>query len=302
MNPQLGNLEAGILFVPESLKWEAGRGVPPDHVVTNVFPLQWETDFSQTPGSLNAGEDMPDPELRYSAAPVAYFFWMVEENVGWLRVIEEFTELVDVLDGNGRPCHRDSVRGFQWLGTQPRQVLLRWSADEREHKAWVPVLDEFGRVAATILPRIDIEEAWGQLANFPMPPDDEELRPDGDDELGVGAAQPSTGVTVTANYPVRQVMQLVENIAAKQTSVSQVDWATWCTRFEQCLIQAEGSKVLDEFLKLGLNPLSPLWCSPFRPDFATTAETTEGLRYEEALKRVETAWNVAGLTRFGDQP
>lgn len=300
MSPQLGNLEAGILFVPYSLQWEAGRGVPPDHVVTNVLPLQWETDFSQTPGSLEAGEDMPDPELRYSAAPVAYFFWMVEENVGWLRVIEEFTESVDVLDENGRPCHRDSIRGFQWLGTQPRQVQLRWLVDEQEQKAWVPVLDEFGRVAATILPRIDIEEAWGQLANFPMPPDDEELRPDGDDEPVVGAAQPSSGASATASYPVRQVMQLIENIAAKQTSVSQADWATWCTRFEQCLIQAAGSNVLEEFSQLGLNPLSPLRCPPFRPDFAVTDETPEGLRYEEALKRVESAWNVAELTKFGD--
>lgn len=305
MNPQLGNLEAGILFAPESLHWETGRGVPPDHVVTNVLPLQWESDFCQSPGSLDVGNDMPEPELRYSAAPAAYLFWVVEENVGWLRVVDGVTESFDVLAESGLACPQDSVQGFQWPGTsprQPRQVQLRWLVDGQEQKAWVPVLDEFGRVAATTLPRIDIEEAWGQLANFPMPPDDEELIPDGDDESAIGAVQPSTGVAATASYPVRQVMQLIENIAAKQTSVSQVDWPTWCTRFEQCLIQAAGSKVLGEFLKLGLNPLSPLWCSPFRPDFAMTAETSEGLRYEEALKRVETAWNVAGLTKFGDQP
>jgi hypothetical protein len=104
-----------------------------------------------------------------------------------------------------------------------------------------------------------------------------------------------------ANYPVRQMMQLVENIAAKQTSVSEADWVTWCTRLEQCLIQAAGSNVLEEFLKLNLNPLSPLWHSPFRPHFATTAETNEGRRYEETLKRVEAAWNVAGLSKIGDQ-
>ena len=82
------------------------------------------------------------------------------------------------------------------------------------------------------------------------------------------------------------MMQLIENIAAKQTSVSRADWVTWCTRLEQCLIQATGSKVLEGFLKLDLNPLSPLWHSPFRPAFASTSETEEGLRYESVLKPV----------------
>lgn len=59
--------------------------------------------------------------------------------------------------------------------------------------------------------------------------------------------------------------------------------------------------MLEEFLKLGLNPLSPLWCGPFRPDFAMIAETPEGRRYEETLRRVEAAWKVAGLANFGDQ-
>lgn len=302
MASQSGNLEAGVVFEPsESLRWDAVKGLPPEYVVTNVLPLQWESDFSQSPESLVAGNDMPDPEIQYSAAPVAYFVWVIEDNIGWLRTTEKVADAFDLLDESSRPCHRDSIKGFHWLGAQPRQVLLRWRVDEQDSSAFVPVLDEFGRVAATTLPRIDIEEAWGQLANFPMPPDDEELRPDGDDESVVGAAQPSTDASATASYPVRQVMQLIENIAAKQTSVSKPDWSTWCIRFEQCLIQAAGSKVLEEFLKLSLNPLSPLWWPPFRPDFAVTDETPEGLRFEEALKRVESAWNIAGLAKFGDQ-
>ena len=136
------------------------------------------------------------------------------------------------------------------------------------------MIDEFGRIAATILPRIDIEEAWGQLANFPMPPDDEELLPDGDAESTDDAAQQGSGASSTASYPVRQMMQLIENIAAKQTSVSKADWVTWCTRLEQCLIQAAGSKVLEEFVKLNLNPLSPLWHPPFRPAFASNTRNS----------------------------
>jgi len=300
-NSQFGNLEAGVVFAPESLQWDERRGVPPEDLVTNVLPLQWKKDFGQSPDYLTVGDDMPDPEIRYSASPVAYLFWATEDGVGWLRPIEEITESFDVLNENGRASDRDSVKGFRWLSTQPRQVPVRWRVGEQEQKALVPVLDEFGRFAATTLPHIDIEEAWSQLANFPMPPDDEDLLPDGDDGEPNDPPPKPTHVSVAASYPVRQLMELIENIAAKQTSVSQTDWATWCTRFEQCLIQAADSPVLAEFLTLGLNPLSPLWHPPFRPNFATTAETPEGLRYEEVLQRVETAWNVVGLTKFGNQ-
>lgn len=301
MARHLGNLEAGVVFDAESLCWEPARGVSPEAVVTNVLPLQWETDFSEDSESLAAGSDMPEPEIQYSAAPVAYLFWIVEGSTCWLRAGEEGTESFDLLDETGHACQRDSIKGFQWLGARPRQVLIRWRMDEQERQAWVPVIDEFGRIAATALPRIDIDEAWGQLASFPMPPADEELLPDGDGASMDDAAQQGAGGSVAASYPVRQMMQLIENIAAKQTSVCQADWVTWCTRFEQCLIQAAGSKVLEEFVKLDLNPLSPLWHSPFRPAFAATNETAEGVRYESVLKRVETAWNVAGLGRIGDQ-
>ena len=301
MAPQNGNLEAGVVITPESLRWSPAKGIPPESVVTNLLPLQWETDFSQDQGLLSTGSEMPEPEMQYSAAPVAYFIWIVEEEIGRLWTIEEITESFDLLDAAGNVCNRDPIKGFPWPGTRPRQVQLRWCATGRERRAWVPVIDEFGRIAATILPRIDMEEAWSQLANFPMPPDDEELLADGDAEPTDDAAHSSSGASFTASYPVRQTMQLIENIAAKQTSVSKVDWVTWCTRLEQCLIQAAGSRVLEEFLKLNLNPLSPLWHCPFRPAFASTGETEEGLLYESVLKRVEAAWNVAGLSRFGDQ-
>lgn len=299
MASQNGNLEVGVVFAPESLRWCLAKGEPPGNVVTNVLPVQWENDFSQISDVLVAGNNMPDPELRYSAAPIAYLFWVVEGDTGWLRADGDGAASFDVLDGAGITCKRDAIKGFLWLGMRPREVRLRWQDDGQELQAWVAVVDEFGRIAATILPRIDIEEAWGQLANFPLPPDDEELLPDGDGEFQDGAIEQGTYGSGTANYPVRQMMQLVENIAAKQTLVCQTDWVTWCTRLEQCLVQAAGSQVLAEFLKLKLNPLSPLWHVSFRPDFAMNADTIECRRFEEALKRVETAWNVTALNDIG---
>ena len=61
----------------------------------------------------------------------------------------------------------------------------------------------------------------------------------------------------------------------------------------------KGSPVLEEFLKLRLNPLSPLWHTPFRPDFARAGATGEGAMYEAALARVEAAWEVSGLVKLG---
>jgi hypothetical protein len=172
--------------------------------------------------------------------------------------------------------------------------------DGRTHQSTVPVLDEFGRFAATALAEIELEEAWWQLANFPMPPDDEDVPPDSNPESPANPRQPF-GVTASpAAYPVRQMMQLIENIAAKQTAVSQADWSAWCTRLEQCLMQAVGSAALKAFSALAINPLSPLWQPPFRPDFAETAGSSDGQRYEDMLQRVEMCWNVASFRKIGD--
>lgn len=82
-------------------------------------------------------------------------------------------------------------------------------------------------------------------------------------------------------------MELIENIAAKQTAVSREDWTAWCTRLEQSLIQAKNSSVVKFFEVLQLNSLSPLWEAPFRPQFAENDKTDEGLYYEAVLRRVE---------------
>ena len=95
-------------------------------------------------------------------------------------------------------------------------------------------------------------------------------------------------------------MQLVEKIAAQQTATGRSDWTAWCIRLEQTLIQTVKSAALKEFIRLGLNPLSPLRCVPFRPIFAEGPESREGHRYEAAMFRVEAEWGVAGLAAIGE--
>ena len=94
-------------------------------------------------------------------------------------------------------------------------------------------------------------------------------------------------------------MELIENIADKQTHLSIMDWTAWCTRLEQCLLQAAESQVLEAFVRLQLNPISPLWHIPFRPTFAENSGSGQGLRYEAVLRRVEHAWGVGSLDNLG---
>ena len=96
-------------------------------------------------------------------------------------------------------------------------------------------------------------------------------------------------------------MVLIEKIADKQTRVQPLDWAAWCKRLQQCLEQTKDCPVLQAFKELELNPLSPLWEAPFRPNFAQDEKTPEGQIYEATLQRVEQAWNVQSLTPFGEK-
>ncbi|MDH4099094.1 MAG: hypothetical protein OEV28_00790 [Nitrospirota bacterium] len=295
-----GNLEAGVVLIPEDIYWRDGRGVKSECVITNLLPVQWETDVSDLPESLDKGADMPERDCQFVAAPVAWLYWNENADKRWLTAADDATVPFEVLDDGGEPCYSDGKRRFLWVGNRPRFVRLRWDVGGQMQESTVSILDEYGRLAATALPEIDLDEAWWQLANFPMPPDDEELVNE-DDQVAQSATRPQLArPTLAAVYPIRQMMQLVENIAAKQTAISEVDWASWCTRLEQCLIQATDSSVVEVFReKIKINPLSPLWHAPFRPAFAETAYTEEGQRYEDALRRVEMEWNVASLTKIG---
>jgi hypothetical protein len=302
MSPRGGNLEAGVVIAPEGLLWSMDRGSPIDQVVTNILPVQWDDAFDGVDGNLQPGGDMPEREESLVAAPVAYLVWHSDGSAlqgGWLTGPDENAGMFEVLSASGDVCRREQ-KGVWWADQQPRQVPLRWDLDGHQCAAMVPVLDQFGRLAATVLPALEIEEAWQQLANFPMPPDDDEL-PD-DDPVDPGQnprpPRPRTGAP-QSDYPVRQMMQLIENIAAKQTAITPVDWTAWCTRLEQTLGQATETAVLEKFQAYGLNPLSPLWHPPFRPVFAEASTSEEGQRYEDTLRRIEAAWNVSDLSRLG---
>lgn len=305
MNARDGNLEAGVVFMPETLAWEIMEDIDPSSVVTNVLPMQWDIDIKPDNKTIQAGPDMPERNEQFVAAPISWLTWRNQSdgNGGILQPPQDVAMRFEVLFFNENRCDHQS-KGFIWPGSRPRVVTLLWhSEDGIEQRSAIPVIDEFGRIAATELPNLDPDAAWWQLAAFPMPPDDEESdREDGSDEENLPdkkkaiPSKPTPDVT----YPVRQMMELIENIAAKQTEVCEVDWLVWCNRLEQTLNQMKNSHVVEYFRShLKLNPLSPLFSAPFRPSFAETTQTEQGRCYEEALRRVANTWGIQGLALIG---
>src|SRR5205823_3208678 len=147
-------------------------------VVTNVLPIQRDEEYGESPGQLRAGSDMPEREATFFSAPIAYLTWSAKEGTnqgGWLTPPNQGAEPFDVIDRAGVVCPRDEEQRICWPDEQPRQVLLRWHSDGQKYSALLPVLDEFGRLAGTRLASLGIEEAWQQLASFPMPPDEDDL-------------------------------------------------------------------------------------------------------------------------------
>ena len=296
-----GNLEAGVVFVPQSLRWAAkDRKDDGIDIVTNRLPIH--RNGTCVLPALEAGEEMAEREALFVAAPVALFLWDEQDDSGRLRPQGEVTGPFDVIRPDGRPCTRDAYGNFDWPNKRPKQVTVKWFNQGDARAANVPVVDHYGRYCAADLPTLELEDAWLQLASFPMPPDDEELaESDVADAIdGVCAsAAPQAGSPST--YPIRQMMSLIENIAAKQASIGEADWAMWCNRMEQVLTQAKDSVIVKTFQASRLNPLYPLFAPAFRPAFAATGRSMQGPLIETALHPLTAPSPAATLPPPGGQ-
>ncbi len=294
-----GNLEAGVVFAPDELYWYEDKRIEDERVVTHLLPIQWDDDFAGDAEQPLPGEEKTPPDGFYFASPVAWLCWHESEDGNELRVGERFAGDLQVLDSQSNPCERTAT-GFSWREPQPRLVVVRWYTNDGEHLAQVPVVDPHGRIASVALTPLNITEAWWQLAEFP-----ESVEDDVEDE-GDHAGLPSLGGpevrhpgAIATNYPIREMMELLEGVASKQTALNVGDWGLWCNRLEQTLSRAKNSDTVNTFRELCMNPLAPLRAAPFRPLYAVNCESPEGRAYEEALRRIEEAWGVVEFQALG---
>lgn len=292
MSSSTGNLEAGVVFAPIALCWQESGATQDNMVVTNLLPIQWDQEIGEQ-SQLSSGSSMVYRDTLHVAPPIAWLKWYEVGNIRELRSSDNRVTEIVVLDSSGFACTKTET-GFQWHEAQPREVCICWKTDDQPLEVRVPVVDQYGRIAATEMPAIEIEEVWWQLADFPMPPEDDE----GDSEdNGIKAKdEKAARLPSTTSYPIRQMMDLLESIAAKQTEIYELDWALWCNRLEQTLGQAIDSSPVKYFRdELKLNPLSPLRHQSFRPSFADSSDSEAGRLYEDTLARIEKSWMVNEL-------
>lgn len=299
-----GNLEAGVVLLPEGLQWHGRRGASPGPLVTDLLPIHWD-DAITLASEVQAGAGMPPRGPDYVGAPVCFFEWMGanDDGGGRLRPVGSSEEdPFAVVGPDGAPCERASGGDYTWTSRRPRQVEVRW----QEHSSLVPVVDSLGRIAADVLPALQLDQALNQLVGFPDPAavDEDELDEDDDEGDGGRNAVPRkegrpVRIGQAADYPFRRMMELLETIAARQTALAPSEWPYWCARLEQTLVQAGESAAVDYFRTLGLNPLRVLRAAPFRPDFSLHLPA-ERQCYERALDRAEQAWRMTGLAPLGE--
>ncbi len=300
MSAQRGNLEAGVVFAPEDLTW--GEETVEIDGRKSILPLRW--DRAVEPSVLQPGDPMPDrPEPTY-APPVAWLEWKPRDrDGGWLSIPKsaqpdaQLSEGFNVLDDDAQPCARDGEY-FIWRGAEPAEVRIIWGASK---SAVVPVCDRFGMLARGPMPNLEIDVAIRQLLSFPQPPEDDEAEDDDvASQTGTSSMGQGGGAGSTAQSPIRQMMELIEGIAGRQTMLSAAQWQHWLIRLGSTLHQMQDDRTVAAFRDLGLNPLAPLMEAPFRPDFAANADTEHGRTYERVVGNIAEIWRVDGLAGLGE--
>ena len=88
-------------------------------MLTNLLPLQWDRDLNKAAATLKAGSDIPEPQVQFQGAPVAYLYWIADGQAGWLTPSEDAAGPFDVLDDKGRPCGRDPCDGSDGRARSP---------------------------------------------------------------------------------------------------------------------------------------------------------------------------------------
>ncbi|MEO6316772.1 MAG: hypothetical protein ABIU63_15175 [Chitinophagaceae bacterium] len=297
MSPIAGNIEVGIVLFPGKLYWRHEKKIKPAECVNKLLPMDWGEDSLVNLGEdLSTGEEMPDKIQDFVAAPISWFKWIEREGEGLLQPGEECHTEYQVYKQKDEVCIKDVDGNWVFGKDQPSVVDVRWGY-EFKFSSLVPVIDLFGRIAGKKLSKIQLEEVWWQLEAFPDftgNEDDEESLdlPDYefDKESDLKKQRSRTG-----SYSIRKMMELVENIADKQTAVTFADWKVWCNRLEQCLAQTIESEEYTIFRAMNINPLSPLRNESFRPSYAVDNLTEEGKYYETVLNRIEDCLKLSNL-------
>lgn len=286
----VGNLEAGVVFVPGVVRWsDVGKWLP-------FRPS--DDDLAALPNGLAAGP--PAPERATTFAPPPFAFLAHDAVAGLLRPNAVAPAASLIWPGGLRtPAHPDGA--FPVEGAPPPQVEVAWPDGGKELRAIVPVVDGEGRVAGVDRGPLTFEGLAEELGSFPDQPEvdlgsDESESTDGE-PVESGAAAPSSPVSAA---PLRDVMQAMELVAKRQTRIREGQWEAWVARLEQALVRMKDQPMVEAVRAVGVNPVAVLRLPAFRPTCCESAGSVAASAYEEALQRVERAWGVRDLPGLVD--
>jgi hypothetical protein len=284
-----GNLEAGVVQPLTRLHVSE----LPEH-----FPFDLASaDLVGGDGKLSPGGPAPERSFELLAPP----FPFLEAEEGALRLPEGFADGgATVIDPSGAPLPRDVEGRWVWTGPKLAEVRVRWSPSEAPREAWVPVLDELGRLGGRTLPPLSFDELEDELRSFPDAPE-VESEEDEDEREGSGdgpLAPTEPSGAPAARYPIRTLMQNIELIAALQSGLPAAQAAAWCARLEQSLLRLEAAPEVGVLHEAQLNPLAVLRRPAFRPLFDDAGLAL----YEAMLQRIERAWKIEALPPLGGTP
>lgn len=278
-----GNLEAGVVFVPEVVPWkEVGRLLP--------FDPEAE-DLSKVPQSLAAGPEAPERPPAFVAPPFAF---LVHDVDGALRPSVP-APVATLLWPTGQRTTAADDGSYPCPGAPPPQVEVAWPADDSELRAVVPVVDAEGRIAGSVRGPLTFEGLAEELGSFPDQPEVEAPLDDSSDNAASSGDATGGGSRAAAISPLRDVMHAVEMVAKHQTRIREPQWEAWVARLEQALVRMKDQPMVEAVRKLGVNPLSVLRLPAFRPPFCEGPGSPMDALYEDALVRIERAWGVADL-------
>jgi hypothetical protein len=289
-----GNIEAGIIDRLDGCVSNGNEGIS----ITDLLPIQWEETLNDA-SCLFAGAKMEERKDQFLPCPCEYVNFELNKRV--LTFPEYCDDIVlEILDPiTNEPLERVN-ECYLWRNDDvPRDVTILWGSNDNESRI-IPVVDSLGRIAATELPELKLADAWLQLSSFPVPPDDLGDTVDSTSEDGLGSKSKNSKFTeeIVDVYPIRKMMETIENIADKQTKLSEADWGLWCERLKQTLIQAKGASIVEQFRSWELNPLSALYEVPFRPCYAEDNSSVNGKLYEGVLNAVSQEWGVINMIGF----
>lgn len=297
-----GNLEAGVVFKPHGITWFGEEN--PETAMSLKLPICSDDDYLlDETAQLNAGSEMPEHEHDYISFPINYF--VIEElETGKYALIPNapFNDTFSIVSSGAIELSIQSEERLLWVGKPPRQLTVSWLHDGISHTQDIPVIDEYGRISATELPELAMDDAWYIFTSFPQLPSSDPEIGDGDEALEDGLNMSTKAdISVDKSYSINSMMALIELVAETQTQVPENDWLQWCNRLEMTFSQLKNNSAFSFFKEIAINPISPLWHRPFRPDYAESAATDSGDFYEKALKRIEQKLGVETLARLGQQ-